>query len=320
MATKSSAPPAARIIACGLGIGFCAVGIADVHGRRNDAERLDRMIAENRHGEMRYLEKRREERADPARLLHGARSIVSAALPYDGNRASGPGCISAYALSRDYHVIVRRKLEELLACIREIHGGRINAHILVDSEPLFEKSWAEEAGTGKKGKNTLLIVPGAGSYVFLGEILLDVEIEHGPAEALPDPCGDCDACIRACPTGALAAPGKLDARRCISYLTVELKREFTPEERDMTGEWLFGCDLCQWVCPHNAPERRIAPAPETGRLDRLRHITPETVLSLTGSGFKTLFAGTPILRTGLKRLKRNARAVMENREKGKIQK
>jgi len=309
---KSSGPPASRIVACGRSIGFCAVGIADVHERRSDAERLGRMIAENRHGEMRYLEERREERADPARLLPGARSIVSVALPYDGNRASGPGRISAYALGRDYHVLVRRKLEELLACIREIHSGPINANILVDSAPLFEKSWAEEAGTGKTGKNTLLIVPGAGSYVFLGEILLDIPIEHEPAAALPDPCGECDACIRACPTGALAAPGKLDARRCISYLTVELKREFTPEESDMTGEWLFGCDLCQRVCPHNAAKHRLAPAPETGPLDRLRNIAPETVLSLTGSGFKKLFADTPILRTGLKRLKRNARAVVEN--------
>ena len=300
--------------------GFCAAGISTVHDRSTDMERLRNMIGENRHGDMRYLERCQDERKNPGALLPGAKSLITAALPYAGDSSPGKSGISSYALGEDYHRTVRARFEQLLDFIREIHHGEVNAKILVDSGPLFEKSWAEEAGIGRMGKNTLLIVPGAGSYVFLGELLLDIELESTEGGKLSDPCGDCDACLRHCPNGALVGPGKLDARRCISYLTVEHKGEFTPGESRLTDKWLFGCDICQKVCPHNKPENRKACTPETTLSEKLRDLEPETVLSMTGSGFKTFFGGTPVFRTGLKRLKRNARAVLGNGEKVKNQK
>ncbi len=274
------------------------------------------MIRENRHGEMAYMQEHLDERTDPENLLPGAKTVLSAAIAYSFplERNEGAAKISRYALVPDYHRELRVRLGVLLDFIRAVCPGPVSGKVCVDSLPVFEKSWAEKAGLGKKGKNTMLIVPGTGSFVFLGEIILDIELPD-PVNILEDPCKTCDQCLQRCPTGALLEPGKLDARKCISYLTVELKRDFTPEEAAMTGEWLFGCDICQEVCPHNALQHTARTT--NGLLPRkdLAGITPEEILALTRSRFRTLFAGTPIWRTGLKRLKRNAKAVIENLER-----
>jgi len=293
-------------------LGFCAAGCAPLAPMNEADEKLDSMIREQRHASMLYLERQRDTRRNAAELLPGARTILCAALPYHQPQKAQPASsISQYALIPDYHKVVRDKLQQLLEFIRTRHHGTVNAIIAVDSAPLFEKAWAATAGLGRTGKNTLCIIPGHGSYIFLGEILLDIDLDCQP-KRLPDPCHECDRCIRACPTGAITAPGTIDARRCISYLTVEHKDEFTPEEEIMVGTHLFGCDICQEVCPHNQQTR-----PDSSQafpiLEHLLGITPEEILTLSRSQFKTLFARTPIYRTGLKRLKRNARTVLKNR-------
>ena len=301
--------------------GFCAAGFAAVIPSGEQNKRLLDMIRENRHGEMAYMQNNVSVRTHPEKLLPGAKTVFSAALPYRfplETKQESPR-ISSYALVDDYHRVVRNKLDQLLEFITATCPGPVSGKVCVDSMPVLEKSWAEKAGLGKTGKNTMLIVPDTGSYVFLGEILLDIELPPSPSTKF-DPCQECDACLKSCPTGALVEPGKIDARKCISYLTVELKREFTPEESAMTGEWLFGCDICQETCPHNAQQATSPTCQELYPKKELLGITPEQILSLTRSQFKTLFGSTTIYRTGLKRLKRNARAVLDNLRKGKTQK
>ena len=299
--------------------GFCAAGFASVTSCKQESKRLIDMIREKRHGEMRYMQENLALRAHPENLLPGAKTVFSLALPYAFplEHHESRGKLSRYALVTDYHKVLGKRLEELLDFIRANHSGSVNGKICVDSMPVFEKSWAEKAGIGRVGKNTVLIVPETGSWVFLGEILLDIDLPHTPQQ-LSDPCGECNTCIKSCPTGALMEQGKIDARKCISYLTVELKREFSPDESAMIGKWLFGCDICQEVCPHNARQSPAPTCPEFIPKKELLEITSEQILSLTRSKFKALFAATPVFRAGLKRLKRNAKAVLEN--KGKIQK
>ncbi len=316
-ASSRSQDLTSSIMQYALALGFCAAGCAPLTAMDDAAGKLDRMIKEQRHGSMRYLERQRETRRDPAGLLPGARTILCAALPYHHpGKAQPVARISRYAVIADYHRVVREKLQQLLDFIRHHHQGAVNAAIAVDSAPVFEKAWAEKAGIGHIGNNTLCIVPGRGSYIFLGEILLDIDLDSHPKN-IPHPCRNCDRCIRACPTGALTAPGTIDARRCISYLTVEHKEPFTPEEETMIGDHLFGCDICQEICPHNQDIQAYNNA-AFPVLECLLGITPEAILELTRSQFKTLFAGTPVYRTGINRLKRNARAVLKNKGKGDL--
>lgn len=300
-----------------VALGFTAAGFSAIRPQHDAGLRLKQMIAEGRHGEMKWLETRMQEREDPRLLLEGAATVISAAMRYAafppehaGSRSSG---ISRYAVITDYHRVVASALQELLDFIRSHARRPVAGRVCVDGAPVFEKAWAEKSGLGRIGKNTLLIVPSAGSGVFLGELLLDLELKPDEPSPLDDPCGNCTNCIDHCPTGALTAPGRIDATRCISWLTIELKREFTAEEAAMIGHRLFGCDRCQEACPHNRQENKAplhtAFAPRRELLD----LTPEAVLTLTGSGFRKLFAGTPIERLGLRRLKRNAHAVFENR-------
>ena len=293
-------------------LGFAAIGFSSPVPQPVAMQHYTDMLRDGRHGEMGYMEKQMEERADPSLLFTGLHTIISAAISYNYplNYGNGVPKISKYALINDYHSVMRAKLEALVAAIQSLVEEPLHARITVDSSPLLEKAWAEEAGIGKTGKNTLLKVPSAGSYLFLGEILVDREIVATKVP-LPNYCGSCSICLERCPTGALLEPGKIDASRCISYLTVELKREFTAEEAAMVGEWLFGCDLCQDLCPHNW--QTTIKANESFVLrQNLVNITTETILKLTKSGFRELFYGTPIFRIGLRRLKRNARAVADN--------
>ncbi|TCD47606.1 tRNA epoxyqueuosine(34) reductase QueG [Chlorobium sp. N1] len=294
-------------------LGFSAAGFSAPPPGGRATERFRAMLREERHGEMAYLETGLEARERPELLLPELKTVVSLAMSYHQDPPGWNRRISRYALTADYHAVLRRKAEELLEAIGELAGSRPNACITVDSAPVLEKEWGERSALGRTGKNTLLIVPSAGSYVFLAELLLDMEIpEERPP--LPNPCGSCRICLDACPTGALLEPGKLDARRCISYLTGELKREFTTEEASMIGGRLFGCDACQERCPHNQrPLIKADPAFEPR--EELLGLEPERILGMGRSEFRRLFAGTPILRIGLRRLRRNARAVLANEGK-----
>ncbi|ABL64713.1 tRNA epoxyqueuosine(34) reductase QueG [Chlorobium phaeobacteroides] len=300
-------------------LGFCAIGFSSLKPQNLAVERLNNMIDEGRHGEMDYLANRIKERADPSLLLSGTKTIISAAMNY--YRSTTPRRpdlprISNYALIEDYHIVLKDRLGQLLAKIQQLYPEPLNGLITIDSAPVFEKSWAEQAGIGASANNTLLIIPAAGSYVFIGEILIDKPFESD-MKPLANLCGSCRKCIESCPTGALVSPGKIDARRCISYLTVELKREFTAEESLMAGSWLFGCDCCQESCPYNR-ERRGPPEGVFHPKEQLENLTCEEILNLSGSGFKKLFFGTPVYRIGLRRLKRNARAVQENMNRTEI--
>lgn len=293
-----------------LDLGFCAAGVAAAEPLNEAIAEYRAMIAEKRHGEMGYLETGLEARANPELLLPGLKSVLSVALPWPA--PATPCAISGYAGIPDYHHVVGELLTELLDFIRSICDQPVNGRACVDSSPVLEKGWAEAAGIGRIGKNSLVIAPGHGSRVFLGELLLDLVLE--PDQPLDwNACGDCTACLDACPTGALTAPGKLDARRCISYLTIELKREFTDEETAMTNDWLYGCDHCLDACPHNADKASAYPGFE--QKEELVSLTPEKTLELTNSQFRKLFAGTPALRLGLRRLKRNARAALAKTNK-----
>ncbi len=296
-------------------LGFAAIGFSSPIPQPLAMQRYNAMLAEHRHGEMVYLENRLDERAMPSMLLPDLKTIISAAISYNYplDTITGGPVISTYALIDDYHTVVREKLQQLLNFLNTLFGEDLNATITVDSSPILEKNWAEHSGIGKTGKNTLLIIPSAGTYIFLGELLINKEITDNK-HPLPNLCGSCTKCLESCPTGALIEPSKLDATRCISYLTIELKREFTPEESTLIGNHLFGCDHCQQVCPHNH-QTTIPPNHSFTPHQNLLNLTPETILSLTKSTFRTLFQGTPIYRTGLKRLKRNARAVTKNQNK-----
>jgi epoxyqueuosine reductase len=310
--SNNSADLAKNIRKAAAKLGFAAIGFSAPVPQPLAIQRATAMVHEQRHGEMHFLETRMEERADPSLLLPGLRTIISTAISYNYPLKRQPGFpkISKYALIDDYHRVVRSKLEALLAEIEILVAEPLHARITVDSSPLLEKNWAEEAGIGKTGKNTLLKVPSAGTYLFLGEILLDREIPSSKF-TLPNYCGSCGDCLAHCPTGALMEPGKIDASKCISYLTIELKREFTEKEGAMIGDWMFGCDLCQEVCPYNQQTSITASRAFMVRKE-LVNISTESVLNITRSGFRALFYGTPIFRIGLRRLKRNARAVAKN--------
>ncbi len=204
-------------------LGFAAIGFSSPTPQPLALQRFTDMIEEKRHGEMSYMEKRMEERANPSLLLSCLHTIISVAISYNYSLASRESLpkISKYALIEDYHPVVRGKLEKLLAAIKILASEPLTGLITVDSSPLLEKNWAEKAGIGKTGKNTLLQVPSAGSYLFLGEILLDRALPSSKF-TLPNVCGSCSKCLEHCPTGALVEPGKIDASKCISYLTVEL--------------------------------------------------------------------------------------------------
>ncbi|MGC8773778.1 MAG: tRNA epoxyqueuosine(34) reductase QueG [Chlorobaculum sp.] len=295
-----------------LDLGFCAAGFADAKPLSEALEEYRAMIDEGRHGEMGYLETGLEARANPELLLPGVKSVLSVALPWPA--PAKPGAISGYAVIPDYHRVVGELLAELLDFIRSICDQPVNGRVCVDSLPVLETGWAEAAGIGRSGKNSLLIVPGHGSRVFLGELLLGLDLEPDPPLDW-NPCGDCTACLDTCPTGALDAPGKLDARRCISYLTIELKRDFTDEEAAITDGWLYGCDHCLDACPHNTD--RTTAFPRFAPKEELVNLTPQQAIELTNSQFRKLFAGTPALRLGLRRLKRNARAAVANKSQSK---
>lgn len=296
-----------------LKLGFCAVGFAAARPQTVAVGRLSQMTKEGRHGEMHYLETGIKEREDPSLLLNGALTVISAAIAYPGREIDDDfkGTISAHALIPDYHRVVKGLMEELLEFIHSQIPGQVNGMVCIDSAPMLEKAWAHASGIGRPGKNTLLIVPGAGSRVFLGELLLDVALEPDTVLAW-DSCSTCTSCIDNCPTGALTETGRLDASRCISYLTIELKRDFTTKEAAMTKNWLYGCDLCLEACPHNS-QNNFTPHPVFKPIKAIEELTAESVLELTSSEFRKLFAGTPVKRIGLGRLKRNARAVLKNR-------
>ncbi len=231
-------------------------------------ERYLEWLAAGSHGEMEYLARNLDLRFDPEKLFPGVKSVISCLLSYHQKGEgvwSQPPRVSRYAVLRDYHLILKERLYHLLALLKkEVEqenevGGIVEGRAVVDSAPFLDRYWALRSGLGWIGKHGLLVSPRLGSFTFIGSLLLNIDVEPTSGGVLKNRCGSCRRCIDACPTGALLGNGQMDARRCISYLTIEKKSELTPEEAASLHGWAYGCDGCQEVCPWNvrAPETRL---------------------------------------------------------------
>jgi epoxyqueuosine reductase len=260
-------------------------------------------------GTMTYLARGRADRLDPTRLLPDARSVIAVALSYKPatEEPSWRG-VAAYARGRDYHDVLRERLVSLVTFLREAAGSEVKARVAVDTSAVLERDLAARAGLGWIGKNTNLLSPELGSLFFIGILLTTAEL--GADETLPDRCGTCTACLDACPTGAFVAPYVLDARRCVSYLTIEHRGEVETTLRPQIGEWLFGCDVCQDVCPWNAKAR---PSREPAFAPAAPLESPAEILALTSERFRARFQGSAMSRAKRAGLLRNAALMLGNR-------
>jgi epoxyqueuosine reductase len=278
--------------------GFATVGFVEA-GPAQGAPHYARWLADGHAADMAYLHRHAELKQTPANVAPGVRSIIAVAARYPTNTNPGRG-FSTYARGLDYHDVIRRKLRELAAFIRARQPLQVS-RICVDSAPLPEREWAIRAGLGWQGRQGQLVNPTAGCCLALGFLLVDIDLE--PSPRIEDQCGTCRDCISACPTGAALGDSRVDARRCISYLTIEHKGEIPADlEPAMRGS-LFGCDCCTAVCPWNG--RATAPVmPELESMGSLP--SAEGCLAMSEAAFEARFKGTAVYRTGLERLKRNA--------------
>jgi epoxyqueuosine reductase len=312
--TRAPMAPAAftaRIKAEALALGFHKVGVVRAEPLTDERARLEEWLARGFQGEMAWMERDPAQRADPRLLLEGARSIVSVALNYYTPREHADdatsGKISRYAWGDDYHDVLTEKLRALLAWIKE-QAPEARGKICVDAQPAMDKAWAARAGLGWIGKHTNLITRDYGSWVFLGQLILDLELAHDDARE-DDHCGTCTLCLEACPTGAIVEPYVVDSNKCISYATIELRAPELPAEvaANMEG-WLYGCDICQDVCPWNRFEQPTAETRFEPRPGNVNAVLSE-ILELTPDTYAARFRCSPIKRAKLTGLQRNARAL-----------
>jgi len=254
-------------------------------------------------GDMKYMEKEPEKRTNPQKILPGAKSIICLAMNYYQDAPDSDFKVARYAFGKDYHKVIEKKLKKLRQFIIEKTGAsKQDFKLYSDAGPLLERAYAVEAGFGFIGKNTTLINKDFGSWVFLAEIIttLDIERTFLRKELSSGECGSCDKCIKACPTGALTKPYELDARKCISYQTIENKGEINVDIKDR----VFGCDICQEVCPHNC-RAKPTKIPEFKSHIAGPNLDPNEINNMTEEEFQQKFQGSPIKRAGLKNLKRN---------------
>lgn len=298
-----------------LGFAFCGVALPKTHGA---FDRYQAWLDEGLHAEMTYLARPDAvaKRQNLENLLPGCKSVLCLAMAYphgkiaDNEGENLDGRVASFACFADYHVTIREKLQALADAIEMIVGQQINGYIAVDSSPVLEKSFALKAGLGLIGKNTLLWNPSFGTWFFLGELLLDIALEpDDPMQG--DFCGDCDICVRACPTGALCGDKRMDAARCLSYLTIEHRGAFPQEYRRAMGRQVFGCDICQKVCPKNAQGLPADFHPDLvpvldAKFDLLE------ALSLSKDAFKARYAGTSLLRAKYQGFRRNVIIALGN--------
>ena len=283
-------------------LGFLSCGISKAEFLEEEAPRLEQWLKEGKHGKMAYMESHFDKRLDPRLLVPGAKSVVSLLLNYYTEEAQTNDApkISKYAYGTDYHFVIKDKLKQLFRSIRD-EIGEVNGRVFVDSAPVMDKAWAVRSGLGWQGKNTNLITQKVGSFFFIAELITDLELDYDTP--VTDHCGTCTACIDACPTEALS-PYKIDADKCISYLTIELKDQIPSEFQNKMDGWAFGCDICQDVCPWNRfskQHREPLFNPDPVLLD----FTQKDWEELTEETFNAIFKNSAINRARFKGFKRN---------------
>lgn len=292
-------------------LGFMACGFARARYLEEEAPRLEEWLNRNYNGEMAYLANHFDKRLDPTQLVPGAKTVVSLLYNYyPEKQQSKPEApkLAKYAYGEDYHFVLKRKLKDLLYFIQE-EIGEIDGRVFVDSAPVMERKWAQEAGLGWLGKNTLLLNKKKGSFFFLAELIIDLELLYDePIKT--DHCGTCTRCIDACPTEAIVGPNLLDASKCISYLTIELKDSIPPEFKGQMENWAFGCDICQDVCPWN---RFSKPHQESAFMakENLLEWEKRDWYDMTEEVFRRVFKKSAVKRTKFNGLQRNLRFLKE---------
>ena len=284
-------------------LGFMSCGISKAGFLEEEAPRLEEWLNKNRNGKMSYMENHFDKRLDPTKLVDGSKSVISLLLNYYPDKVQNPESykISKYAYGKDYHFVIKDKLKSLLQFIQS-EIGEVAGRAFVDSAPVLDKAWAAKSGLGWIGKNSNLLSKKAGSFFFIAELIVDLELEEDTP--VTDHCGTCTACIDACPTNAIVEPYKVDGSKCISYFTIELKDELPNSFKNTFEDWMFGCDICQDVCPwnrfskpHNEP--LFDPHPDLLKFDKKdwQEITRET--------FNEIFRKSAVKRTKFEGLKRN---------------
>jgi epoxyqueuosine reductase len=286
-------------------LGFSQCGISRAEELTHEARYLESWLNQDKQGKMSYMANHFDKRIDPSKLVDGARSVISLSFNYytpkKQSDLSAPK-IAMYALGQDYHIVVKERLERLLAYIRA-EAGDVNGRCFVDSAPVLEKAWAQRSGVGWIGKNTNLLTKRQGSYFFLAEIILDVALEYD--SPVKDYCGTCTRCVDACPTQAIYEPYKLDAAKCISYFTIELKDQMLPDDyKGKFDNWMYGCDICQQVCPINS-QSKPHQVPEFEPKPELLNMTKQEWEELSEDSFKKLFKNSAVKRTKYNGMKRN---------------
>ena len=284
-----------------LGFEYCGISKADF--LEEEAPRLEKWLNNNMHGEMKYMENYFDKRLDPRLLVDGAKSVVSLLLNYYPEKEQNPEApkISKYAYGSDYHFVIKEKCKTLIDILKE-EIGDVNGRCFVDSAPVMDKAWAQKSGLGWVGKNSNLINKNSGSFFFIAELIIDIELEYdGPVK---DYCGTCTRCIDACPTNAIVAPYVVDGSKCISYFTIELKESIPADYKNKFDNWAFGCDVCQDVCPWNRfskPHTELLFNNNNDLLDwdakQWQEISQEV--------FSKVFKNSAVKRTGFNGLKRN---------------
>ncbi|MDT0643369.1 tRNA epoxyqueuosine(34) reductase QueG [Zunongwangia sp. F363] len=284
-------------------LGFLSCGISKAEFLEEEAPRLEEFLNKNRHGEMQWMENHFDKRLDPTKLVPGSKSVISLLLNYYPHEFQNKESykISKYAYGRDYHFVIKDKLKRLLTFMQD-EIGEIEGRAFVDSAPVLDKAWAARSGLGWIGKNSNLLSKQTGSFFFIAELIVDLELEYDTP--VTDHCGSCTACIDACPTDAIVEPYKVDGSKCISYFTIELKDELPASYQGKFDDWMFGCDVCQDVCPwnrfskpHNEP--LFNPHPQLLENDKKdwEEITRET--------FNEIFKKSAVKRTKFEGLRRN---------------
>ena len=293
-------------------IGFSATGIAPLEANPHAPE-LERWLAAGYAGTMTYLHRQAEKRKDPRRIMPEARvAVVTLTNYFHGSASTAPvsGKVAQYAWSSDYHEVLGERLEQLAEAIRGVSPGAAT-RCYVDAGPVPERELAQRAGLGWIGKNMMLIHPEIGSYTFVGVVLTDADLATDlPFQA--DRCGTCRRCLDACPTDAFVAPHALDARRCISYLTIEHRGEFSAEQTDALSEWVFGCDVCQDVCPWNVSFARSTADPRFAAREEVAVPDLDAVVEMDEAEFDRRYGDTPFKRPGAVGMRRNAAAVLRH--------